>query len=129
MMTWYIIVCVGGESIVERSFNVDVLAGKMFLEVPVRQDRLVLEGRVTTVGLRCCRFQWLNRSQSERCCSYDLKVGPPHTNLFHIPDVVSKWDGWPCLHRIYCIVCCLKYSCFKLYYCSPQVCVVIFYPC
>ena len=44
----YLYVCVDGESIVERSFNVDVvyqcvgserLVDKMFLEVPVRQDR------------------------------------------------------------------------------------------
>ena len=48
MKTWYISVGVGGESIMERSFNVDVvyqcvggerLVSKMFLEVLVRQDR------------------------------------------------------------------------------------------
>jgi len=48
MKTWYISVCVGGESIMERSFNVDMvyqcvggerLVSKMFLEVLVRQDR------------------------------------------------------------------------------------------
>ena len=51
MKTWYISVCVcgwTGESIMERSFNVDMvyqrvggerLVSKMFLEVLVRQDR------------------------------------------------------------------------------------------